>query len=123
MALFEYEKSNRRRSHESANKHKAKDDTDVLFALVGQMAARLRKTSRKVADLAFLDVAGRVARTLLDLCHEPDAMTNECVSRLIFAHPFDVLGFTFLGLKHRSESWQYHCQNEHYSYVSHKWGC
>ena len=54
----------------------AQNDTNVLFALVGQMAARLRKTSRKVADLAFLDVAGRVARTLLDLCHEPDAMTH-----------------------------------------------
>lgn len=54
----------------------AQDDTAVLFALVGQMAARLRKTSRKVADLAFLDVAGRVARTLLDLCQEPDAMTH-----------------------------------------------
>ncbi|TNG00412.1 MAG: cAMP-activated global transcriptional regulator CRP, partial [Gammaproteobacteria bacterium] len=57
-------------------RHVAKDDTNVLFALVGQMASRLRKTSRKVADLAFLDVAGRVARTLLDLCQEPDAMTH-----------------------------------------------
>ena len=27
-------------------------------------------------DLAFLDVTGRVARTLLDLCKEPDAMTH-----------------------------------------------
>jgi CRP/FNR family cyclic AMP-dependent transcriptional regulator len=26
--------------------------------------------------LAFLDVTGRVARTLLDLCKEPDAMTH-----------------------------------------------
>lgn len=54
----------------------ARDDTNILFSLVGQMASRLRKTSRKVADLAFLDVAGRVARTLLDLCQEPDAMTH-----------------------------------------------
>jgi CRP/FNR family cyclic AMP-dependent transcriptional regulator len=54
----------------------AQDDTNVLFSLVAQMASRLRKTSRKVADLAFLDVAGRVARTLLDLCQEPDAMTH-----------------------------------------------
>jgi CRP/FNR family cyclic AMP-dependent transcriptional regulator len=36
----------------------------------------LRKTTRKVGDLAFLDVTGRVARTLLDLCKEPDAMTH-----------------------------------------------
>lgn len=54
----------------------AQNDADILFALVGQMASRLRKTSRKVADLAFLDVSGRVARALLDLCKEPDAMTH-----------------------------------------------
>jgi len=40
------------------------------------MARRLRATTRKVGDLAFLDVTGRVARTLLDLCKEPDAMTH-----------------------------------------------
>ena len=40
------------------------------------MADRLRNTTRKVGDLAFLDVTGRVARTLLDLCKQPDAMTH-----------------------------------------------
>ena len=40
------------------------------------MAERLRNTTRKVGDLAFLDVTGRVARTLLDLCRQPDAMTH-----------------------------------------------
>jgi CRP/FNR family cyclic AMP-dependent transcriptional regulator len=54
----------------------AADDTSILFALAGQMATRLRNTSRKVSDLAFLDVTGRVARTLLDLCKQPDAMTH-----------------------------------------------
>lgn len=49
---------------------------DVLFAMASQMAARLRITSRKVSDLAFMDVTGRVARTLLDLCKQPDAMTH-----------------------------------------------
>jgi len=49
---------------------------DLLFAIAGQMAIRLRKTSRKVSDLAFTDVKGRVARTLIDLCKEPDAMTH-----------------------------------------------
>ena len=52
------------------------DHPDVLFAMAGQMAARLRDTSRKVSDLAFMDVSGRVARTLLDLCKQPDAMTH-----------------------------------------------
>ena len=49
---------------------------DILFAMTSQMAARLRHTSRKVSDLAFMDVTGRVARTLLDLCKQPDAMTH-----------------------------------------------
>ncbi len=48
----------------------------MLFELGVQMARRLRATTRKVGDLAFLDVTGRVARTLLDLCKEPDAMTH-----------------------------------------------
>lgn len=48
----------------------------ILQAIGGQMAQRLRHTTRKVGDLAFLDVTGRVARTLLDLCKQPDAMTH-----------------------------------------------
>ncbi len=54
----------------------AHDDPEILFALSTQMAARLRTTSRKVGDLAFLDVTGRIAHTLLDLTKEPDAMTH-----------------------------------------------
>jgi len=49
---------------------------DLLFLIASQLAIRLRRTSRKVSDLAFTDVKGRVARTLLDLCKEPDAMTH-----------------------------------------------
>ena len=49
---------------------------EFLFAISKQIAQRLRDTTRKVGDLAFLDVTGRVARTLLDLCKEPDAMTH-----------------------------------------------
>ncbi|NIB39174.1 cAMP-activated global transcriptional regulator CRP [Pseudomaricurvus alkylphenolicus] len=56
---------------ELADKH-----PEFMHALSGQMAKRLRNTTRKVGDLAFLDVTGRVARTLLDLCKEPDAMTH-----------------------------------------------
>jgi CRP/FNR family transcriptional regulator, cyclic AMP receptor protein len=54
----------------------SEEDPGILFALAGQMATRLRNTSRKVGDLAFMDVTGRVARTLLDLCRQPDAMTH-----------------------------------------------
>lgn len=49
---------------------------DLLFAIASQLAIRLRKTSRKVSDLALTDVKGRVARTLIDLCREPAAMTH-----------------------------------------------
>lgn len=54
----------------------SKRDTGMLFELATQLADRLERTTQKVGDLAFLDVAGRVARTLLDLCNEPDAMTH-----------------------------------------------
>jgi CRP/FNR family cyclic AMP-dependent transcriptional regulator len=54
----------------------SKEDPDILLALAAQLSTRLRKTSRKVSNLAFLDVTGRVAHTLLDLCKEPDAMTH-----------------------------------------------
>ena len=52
------------------------EDNKILFHMASQMARRLRDTSRKVGDLAFLDVTGRVARTLLDLTKQPDAMTH-----------------------------------------------
>ena len=54
----------------------AKEDADILFTVSAQVAGRLRATTRKVGDLAFLDVTGRVARTLIDLCKQPEAMTH-----------------------------------------------
>jgi len=49
---------------------------DILFAIGLQMAGRLRHTTRKLSDLAFVDVSGRIAHSLLELCEEPDAMTH-----------------------------------------------
>lgn len=54
----------------------AKQDPKLIFSLAAQLSERLQKTSRKVVDLAFLDVTGRVASTLLELAKEPDAMTH-----------------------------------------------
>ncbi|MCP4874730.1 MAG: cAMP-activated global transcriptional regulator CRP [Gammaproteobacteria bacterium] len=54
----------------------AKETPEILFQLSSQLASRLRNTSRKVSNLAFMDVTGRVARTLLDLAREPDAITH-----------------------------------------------
>lgn len=48
----------------------------VLYAIGAQMARRLQATTQKVGDLAFVDVTGRVARTLLDLSQQPDAITH-----------------------------------------------
>lgn len=48
----------------------------LLCAINAQLATRLRKMNRKFSNLAFMDVSGRIARTLLDLGREPDAMSH-----------------------------------------------
>lgn len=48
----------------------------LLYAITSQLSTRLRKMNRKFSNLAFMDVTGRIARTLLDLGREPDAMTH-----------------------------------------------
>ena len=49
---------------------------EIVFTIGRQMATRLRNTTRKVGDLSFFYVTGRVARKLIDLAKEPDAMTH-----------------------------------------------
>jgi CRP/FNR family transcriptional regulator, cyclic AMP receptor protein len=49
---------------------------DILFLIGKQIANRLLAASRNYRDLAFLDTEGRIARTLLDLCQEPDAKSH-----------------------------------------------
>jgi len=46
----------------------------LLEYLAENMAKRLLSTTRKASDLAFLDVAGRVKSTLLELIEQPDAV-------------------------------------------------
>ncbi|TVQ49309.1 MAG: cAMP-activated global transcriptional regulator CRP [Gammaproteobacteria bacterium] len=48
----------------------------IVFELATQLAVRLDRTNRKLGDLAFVDVTGRVAHAIMDLCNEPDAMTH-----------------------------------------------
>ncbi len=55
----------------------AKIYPSLMHALDSQVADRLRTTTRKVLDLAFLDVTGRVASCLLDLCRLPEAVEVE----------------------------------------------
>jgi CRP/FNR family cyclic AMP-dependent transcriptional regulator len=49
---------------------------EFMFALTKQITNRLKETAKKASSLAFLDVTGRVARALNDLCMQPDAMTH-----------------------------------------------
>ena len=49
---------------------------DLVFAVATQMANRLVRTTQKVSDLAFLDVTGRIALTLMELSKQPDAVTH-----------------------------------------------
>jgi CRP/FNR family cyclic AMP-dependent transcriptional regulator len=48
----------------------------ILYAIGAQLSKRLLDTSRKATRLAFLDVTGRISRTLHDLCQEPDALSH-----------------------------------------------
>lgn len=53
-----------------------KEEPDMWPQLCGQTAERLKETSRRLGQLAFLDVTGRVARALLDLAKDTEAMTH-----------------------------------------------
>jgi len=64
------------RFHQALESQLAGHATDILYSLGQQLSNRLLQTSRKVSHLAFLDVAGRIAKTLVDLAKEPDAMTH-----------------------------------------------
>jgi len=56
--------------------HYIRSHPEIVFTIGKQMAHRLRNTTRKVGDLAFYDVAGRIARTLIELSKEPDSLTH-----------------------------------------------
>ena len=62
----------------SYSKFRELSNTNPKFmrALTKQITSRLKETTKKASSLAFLDVTGRVARTLHDLCVQPDAMTH-----------------------------------------------
>lgn len=49
---------------------------EIMFVIGEQLSTRLLATSRKLCELAFIDVEGRVAHMLLDLCNSPDAITH-----------------------------------------------
>jgi len=52
------------------------DEANILRALGVQLTQRLIGTNRKVSQLAFMDVSGRIARALLDMCTAEEAVTH-----------------------------------------------
>lgn len=71
LAEIEY-----KRLHQLFEKELKDEHPQILTAVGLQMAQRLLQTSRRVTRLAFMDVSGRIARTLTELCNEPDAKTH-----------------------------------------------
>ena len=49
---------------------------DILQAVGMQLSKRLLHSNRRVTRLAYMDVAGRIARTILDMCNEPGALSH-----------------------------------------------
>lgn len=47
---------------------------EIMLEIAEQLASRLRDTTGRLVDLTFLDVAGRMARTLLKLSRKRDAV-------------------------------------------------
>lgn len=52
----------------------------IAIGLLAELAARLRKTDRKIEGLALLDVASRISETLLQLAEEQGSQTEFGVS-------------------------------------------
>jgi CRP/FNR family cyclic AMP-dependent transcriptional regulator len=49
---------------------------DILQIIGMQLSKRLLHTNRRITRLAYMDVAGRIARTILDMCNEPGALSH-----------------------------------------------
>ncbi len=64
------------RFDELAQKELRNQHAEILNMVGFQLSERLLRTSKRISLLTSMDVAGRIARTLLDLCHEPHAMTH-----------------------------------------------
>ncbi len=49
---------------------------EILTAIGSKLTQRLLQARRKVFHLAFLDTQGRIAKALIELCSEPDAVSH-----------------------------------------------
>ena len=55
---------------------------EFMRALTKQITSRLKETTKKASSLAFLDVTGRVARALHDLCMQIK-VTRQAIGRIV----------------------------------------
>lgn len=58
------------------DKELKEQQAEILTTVGFQLSKRLLKSSKRISILTSMDVAGRIARTLLDMCHEPGAMSH-----------------------------------------------
>jgi CRP-like cAMP-binding protein len=54
---------------------------EIVFTIGKQIARRLRNTTDKVDDLAFYDVTGHIACSLIELSKKPDGMQIKITRR------------------------------------------
>ena len=73
------------RLHQILRKDLMEHGPNILYLIGEQLSTRLLNTSRNLCNLAFMDVEGRVARTLLDLCKSPEAITHPDGMQLHFS--------------------------------------
>lgn len=71
VAMVSYE-----RLREALDNELHRHAVDILTAIGSKLAERLLQTRRKVFHLAFLDTQGRIARALIDLCDQPEAVSH-----------------------------------------------
>ena len=75
-----------KRFQELANNELRREYPEILHIIAAHISGRLIQTTRKVGHLAFMDVAGRIASTLLDLCKQPDALTHPDGMQIKISH-------------------------------------
>ena len=71
LAVVSHQKMTRLLENELFNER-----AEILQAISLQLSRRLLQTNRRITRLTHMDVAGRIARTILDMCKEPEAMSH-----------------------------------------------
>jgi len=59
-----------------------RSDVQVADALLGSLGEMVRRTTRQLSDLVFLDMQGRVARQLLQLAEDDTSLSSVTQSEL-----------------------------------------